>query len=111
MSRVVSKVKMKVETFSILTILFIAFYLFASTAPLSKYKSIAQDPKTGVHSLRVGKFALVDTFATLMAAMFLGVKFREDPVVIFCILLLFSVPIHMLFGVDTALIKLFNHEV
>jgi hypothetical protein len=102
---------MEGSTLAFLSILFGLFYLFSLSAPLEKYKHIAQEPKTGVHTLRVGKFAFVDTFATLVAAVLLGWKLREDPVIIFLILVVFSVPIHFMFGVNTALVKLINYEV
>ena len=100
---------MNVEKFSILFITFVIFYFIASTSPLEKYKDIAQAPETGVHSVRIVGFALVDVTATLLLALIIARKTGENIGSVFAILLFFSVPVHMFFGVDTALMKLINH--
>jgi hypothetical protein len=114
---------MNLFVFSFWLGLYIAFYFYASTSPLEHYKDIAQAPGTGVHETRILKnssllifdypvtgngFALVDTFATLLLSLIIAVWFRLDWPSVFIVLIFISVPIHMLFGVETNLLKLIN---
>jgi hypothetical protein len=101
---------MKVERFSVLLLLYIVFYFAASTSPLSKYKDIAQAPGAGVHSVRVRGLGLafVDLSATVLLAGLIAYRSGENMASVFVALVFLSVPVHMLFGVDTALMKMFH---
>lgn len=102
---------------------YIIFYFISSTSPLERYKDIAQAPETGVHRLRICGFtfvkndvyslqeccfAFVDVFATLALSFYLARKYGWSTVNVFVVLVFISVPVHMLFGVETKLIRLIN---
>lgn len=93
---------------------YILIYFIASTEPLDKYKDIAQAPRTGVHSVRIFGLALVDVMATILLTLVIWVvawwrfSIRWNPIYIFAALVCISVPVHMFFGVHTALIDFFN---
>jgi hypothetical protein len=107
---------------SIALCLYISFYFYASTSPLEHYKDIAQAPGTGVHKHRIFKdpifgiieypitgngFALIDVAATGLLSLLLAYLFRWNWYTVFVGLVFISVPVHMLFGVETNLMKLF----
>lgn len=103
--------------------LYIIFYFVCSNQFLSDYSGIAQAPETGVHSIRIGPFALIDVTATALLALIVTfiyyyrcggkivsvLDFYYIFVVVFILLVFISVPIHELFGVNTKLIKMINH--
>ena len=77
---------------------------------LCQYKDIFGKPNTGIHSYRLFDIAIVDTLATILLGVFLKntLKIKLDLVWVIVILVLVSVPIHMLFCVDTTLVKIFR---
>lgn len=87
-------------------LLYVIFYLISTTEPLQRWKNITGAPGTGVHSVRIGPFALIDVSATVLLAMLISYKYRYSFVNVFVVLIFISVPFHMMFGVETALIKM-----
>lgn len=97
--------------------LYILFYFVASNEPFDRYKDIAQPVGQGVHSIRIFGLALVDVTATVLLALllcFLSYRYLKKKInlvyfiYMFFFLVFLSVPIHMLFGVNTALIQFFD---
>lgn len=97
--------------------LYILFYFIASTEPFEQYKNIAQPVGEGVHSTRIFGLALVDVTATILLALvicFFSYRYLKKKISfiyfinVFIFLVFISVPVHMLFGVNTALIQFFN---
>lgn len=76
---------------------------------LCEYKDIFGQPNTGVHSIRLFNIAMVDLLATALLGVFIKNTFKVklDTIYIVLILVLVSIPIHMLFCVNTTLTKLF----
>ena len=79
------------------------------TNPLCQYKDIFGQPNTGIHSIRLFNIAMVDLLATVLLGVFIKNTFKVklDLIYIILILVLVSIPIHMLFCVNTTLTKLF----
>lgn len=71
-----------------------------------QYKNIFGEPHQGVHSYRVGGFAIVDIVGTILGALFiswiLGTYFISTLVILF----LLGIMLHRLFCVRTALDEL-----
>lgn len=81
---------------------------------LCQYKNIFGAPNTGVHKYRVFGFAIVDVIATLVIAALMakfiphiqGWNFWEMFAFYSGLLILISIFIHMVFCVDTTLVKM-----
>ena len=80
-----------------------------------RVRNAAGQPNTGLHSTRLGPFALFDTVLTVLITAAVWIYFRSDRcsgfdlgslVGLIVVVLLISVPVHMLFGVETAGVKL-----
>ena len=72
---------------------------------LCKYADIFGNPQQGVHT-HIAGVAIVDVLATLLAAYAIAHFYHFKTWKVFVILILLSVPIHILFCVDTTLTKL-----
>jgi hypothetical protein len=71
---------------------------------LCEYSNIFGEPNKGVHSARIGKFAVVDLILTGLAAFALNkFKFDISLVAIFIILIIIAIVLHKIFCVKTAL--------
>ena len=105
-----NKLKMGYFTYSILILLYVTFYFYSTSAPLAEFKDIAQAPKTGVHQYRIGGVSLVDVAATLIVSVIIGYFTGWNVAIVSQALLFISVPVHMLFGVNTALIEWINEN-
>ena len=74
---------------------------------LTKYKDIFGKPKEGLHSYRIGNIAIVDVALTLIASYVINMYTQDSTLSIFIVLIIFSVLVHKIFGVETTLTKLF----
>ena len=73
-------------------------------------KDIFGEPNKGIHSIRVFDIAIVDVLLTILLAYILKTKteyFSNDSIfIISCILVLSSIAIHIVLGVETKLTRL-----
>lgn len=76
-----------------------------NTCPFSKFKNIFGAPGTGPHSIRFMGVALVDFALTILLAIFVTWKFKVPLDLSIIGVLVFSLIIHMLFGVETGALK------
>lgn len=74
---------------------------------LCKYKDIFGEVGEGAHSLRFFNIAVVDTFLTLVLAYIINLYLKTNLLVVFIVLIIFSIAIHSAFCVETTLTKLF----
>jgi hypothetical protein len=74
---------------------------------LCKYRDIFGKVGTGVHSFRFLNIAIVDTLLTLAAAYVINSYLQSNLLIVFFILMLFSIAIHRAFCVETTLTKMF----
>lgn len=74
---------------------------------LCKYRDIFGKVGTGVHSLRLFNIAVVDTLLTLLLAYVINLYLKSNLLVVFFVLLVFSIAIHRAFCVETTLTKMF----
>ncbi len=58
-----------------------------------------------IHDYRIYGYAIVDIIFTLLFALFIYPEVSIRPVILFVLLVLISIPIHLMFGVDTKLTK------
>lgn len=72
---------------------------------LCRYADIFGKPQEGAHR-HFGGVAMVDVLATLLAAYAIAYYYHFKTWKVFVILILLSIPIHVLFCVDTTLTKL-----
>ena len=72
---------------------------------LSKYKDIFGAPGTGIHKYRFMGVALVDTVMTIILAMLLTHFFKVPLDLSIIFMLVISLLIHMVFGVETGALK------
>lgn len=75
----------------------------------SKWKNILGVPKEGVHRIRLFGLALTDLVLTIILAIIISYWKDWNLIVVFLSLMLLSILIHLLFCVDTALIKLLKN--
>lgn len=75
---------------------------------LTRFKDIFGKPKEGVHRYRIFGMALVDLGLTVGAAFLLSVYFKWNFFVTFLGLMVLSIGVHGLFGVNTTLMKFFG---
>ena len=73
--------------------------------PFSQFKNIFGAPGTGPHSIRFMGVALVDFALTILLAIFVTWKFKVPLDLSIIGVLVFSLIIHMLFGVETGALK------
>jgi hypothetical protein len=75
---------------------------------LCDLRTLFGTPYTGAHAWRIPGFdvALVDTIATLLAAVLLAPVLGHSPWLVCLLLLLISVPVHILFCVQTRVVRL-----
>jgi hypothetical protein len=76
-----------------------------ATCPFSQYKNIFGAAGTGPHSIRFMGIALVDFGLTILLAMFITWKFGVPLDLSIIAMLVISLVIHMLFGVETGALK------
>lgn len=74
---------------------------------LCKYKDIFGKVGEGAHSLRFFNFAVVDTLLTLVLAYIINLYLKTNFLVVFIVLIIFSIIIHRIFCVETTLTKMF----
>ena len=74
---------------------------------LCKYRDIFGKVGTGVHSLRFFNIAVVDTLLTLLLAYIINYYLKTNLLIVFIVLLVFSIIIHRIFCVETTLTKMF----
>ena len=72
---------------------------------LSKYKDLFGASGTGVHSYRFMGVALVDTLVTILIAMGITLVFKVPLDLSIIGMLVISLLIHMVFGVETGALK------
>jgi hypothetical protein len=72
----------------------------------SKWKNILGVPKEGVHRVRLFGLALTDLVLTIILAVLISYWKNWNITVVFLSLIVLSILIHLLFCVDTTLIKL-----
>ena len=75
------------------------------SCPLSQYRNIFGAPGTGPHKFRFMGVALVDFALTILLAMFITWKFKVPLDLSIIFMLVISLFIHMLFGVETGALK------
>jgi hypothetical protein len=77
-------------------------------AGLCQYKDIFGKPNTGIHTTRLFNIAIADSLATALLGVFIKYTFKIKMDLLYIILLLViaSIPLHMLFCVDTTLVKM-----
>jgi hypothetical protein len=68
-----------------------------------QYKNIFGEPGKGVHSYRVGGFAIIDIVGTILAALFISWILDTYFVTTLVILFLLGIVLHRLFCVRTTL--------
>ena len=73
--------------------------------PLSQYKDIFGKPGTGPHRFRFMGVALVDFAATILFAMFITWAFKVPLDLSIIFMLVISLVIHLVFGVETGALK------
>ena len=73
---------------------------------LCKYKDIFGQPNKGVHSYRFLNIAIVDLIGTILISLLISRLIEKNIYVVFCILMLIGFILHVLFCVDTALVKM-----
>lgn len=74
---------------------------------LCKYKDIFGKVGEGFHSVRLFNIAIFDLVGTLLIAIIFGYYLKYNFIIIFILLLLFSILIHRIFCVKTTLTKMF----
>lgn len=73
------------------------------------FKNLFGAPRTGVHSLRLFDVAVVDVLLTVIAGILLARYMKWNTLLTILLLIVISVPIHMMFCVETTLVKLFKN--
>jgi hypothetical protein len=73
--------------------------------PLSQFRDIFGAPGTGPHSIRFMGVALVDFASTILIAMFVTWKFKVPLDLSIIFMLVISLIIHWIFGVETGALK------
>ena len=75
------------------------------------------EPEKGVHKYTLGGFAAVDTIGTAIISVIIAYKLSYTSIkcvilslLIFVLLVLISIPIHMLFGINTRLVRKYRKE-
>ena len=74
---------------------------------LCKYKDIFGKLGEGVHSYKIFNIAIVDTVLTFVGAYFLNRYLESNLLLVFFILIVFSILIHRVFCVKSTLTKIF----
>lgn len=82
----------------------IVFCLLSLKHPFAQYADVTGSPGTGAHSVRVAGFSMVDIYMTMIGSAIIGLWKKWKVCNVFCILLLLSIPVHLMFGVKTALV-------
>lgn len=78
--------------------------------PFKKFKNLLGQPNKGVHQFKILNTSMVDYFLTLMLAFVIS-YFTNFPLVLstmFCFLL--GIFLHILFGVETYVLRYFNFK-
>ncbi len=72
----------------------------------AQYKDIFGKPREGLHGIRLFDFAIVDIIMTIIAGALIGEYLGYNVILVILLLLLLSIPLHMLFGVDSKMIEI-----
>ena len=75
---------------------------------LCQYKDIFGKPNEGIHQYRLFGIAIVDLIATIAAAILIGKWLETSWLLVLVILLIIGELLHMMFCVDTAVLKLLS---
>lgn len=75
---------------------------------LCKYKDIFGKPGTGAHAYRAFDIALVDTLVTFFIAVIIAYRFKFSIIWTFIVLFIMGEIMHLIFCVDTTIIKWFK---
>lgn len=93
--------------------LWIILFAVGVNSPLSKYKDIGGAPNTGFHAYSIFGFAAVDVGGVVLLSLGLAFAFilqkrqwLRTSLSIFILVVLYTIPVHMIFGVDTRLLVL-----
>lgn len=73
---------------------------------LCKYKNILGEPNKGFHKERLLGFALYDVIGTIFIGIIISKIYNFDLVKTYILLMIFTIFIHRLFCVETALNKM-----
>jgi hypothetical protein len=71
-------------------------------------KDIFGKPGEGIHTERIGKFASVDLFLTIIVSILITIFLNKSFIYIFGILFIGGQILHLVFGVETAFIKMLD---
>ena len=72
------------------------------------YANLLGKPNTGVHSIRLFGFAVVDTLLTVLAAFLISKAFEINFWYSFLGLFVLGEVLHYIFGTDTAFLRMFG---
>ena len=75
---------------------------------LCQYKDIFGKPNEGAHSYRFMDIAIVDLLLTILASILISYKYNYNLIVVFIVLMVIGFLLHLLFCVETTLVKLFK---
>lgn len=73
---------------------------------LCQYQDLFGKPNQGIHSIRIGNFAIVDIIVTIGLAWFLAEKFSWDLKIVLVIIFAIGIIVHRIFCVRTQLDKI-----
>jgi len=59
------------------------------------------EPRTGIHNIRIFDIAIVDVLITLLASYIMSRYSSYNPITIFIILIILSIPIHTMLNIKT----------
>lgn len=76
---------------------------------LCQYKDIFGKPGEGVHGYRICDIAIVDLFLTIFVSIIFAYIFNKSFLGSFLFLFVLSILMHILFCVDTTVIKTLHH--
>lgn len=72
---------------------------------LCQFSDIFGKPRTGIHSLRIFDFALIDVLLTVGLGYLIGKFSGRDPIIIIICLFVLGTLLHILFCVDTKFVS------
>lgn len=75
---------------------------------LKKYRDIFGEPRKGVHTKRIGGFALVDTIGTIIITLLLAKYYGWNPIKAVIIAFILGEFLHYLFCVKTEFMTRYN---
>ncbi len=72
---------------------------------LCQYKDVLGKPNEGVHSYRLFNIAIVDLLLTIIASIYIANRFDISYLIAFSILFVLGIILHIVFCVETTVIK------